>query len=106
MSDYLTNRWQNVFDNERTAEKLPVITGVPEGSILGTFLFIVYINDLPAVCSTKSKIAKFADDTSLFQSEKQNFLTIQNDINEMTNWFACNKLSINFSKSESANLQR
>ena len=55
---------------------------------------------MPAVCSTKSKIAIFADDTFLFQSGKQSLLTIQNDINEMTNRFACNKLSINSSKCE------
>ena len=100
MSDYLTNRWQYVFDNERNTEKLPVITGVPQGSILGPFLFLSYINDLPAVCSTKSNIAIFAEDTSLFQSGKQNLLTIQNDLSEMTIWFAWNKLSINSSKCE------
>ena len=79
MCDYLSNKWQYVFDNERITEKLPVITGVPQGSILGPFLFLFYINDLPAVCSTKSKIAIFADDTSLFQSEKQNVIKTQND---------------------------
>ena len=100
MCDYPTNRWQYVFDNEGIPEKLHVNTGVPQGSILGPFLFLVYINDLPAVSSTKSKIVIFADDTSLFQSGKQNLLTIRNDTNEMTNWFACNKLSINSSKCE------
>ena len=110
MTDYLTNRWQYVFDIERITEKLPVVTGVPQGSILGPFPFLVYINDLPAACSTKSRIAIFADDTSLFQSGKQTSLTVQNDLNEIRNWFACNKLTINSSKCEtfhlaSANLQ-
>ena len=100
MSEYLTNRWQYVFDNEKITKKLPVIAGVPEGSILGPFLCPVYINDLPAVCSTKNRIAMFFDDASLFQSGKQNLLRIQNDINEMTKWLACNKLSINSSKCE------
>ena len=79
MSDYLTNRWQYVFDNGRNTENLPVIIGVPQCSMLGPYLFLVYINDLPAVCSNKSKIAFFADDTSLLQSGKQILLTIQND---------------------------
>ena len=104
MSDYLTNKWQYVFDNERNTKKHPVITCVPQGSILGPFRFLIYINDLPAVCSTKSNIAIFGDDTFLFQSGKQNTLTIQNDIYEMTNWFACNKLSINSSKCETISL--
>ena len=65
MSDYLTNRWQYVCDNERINEKLPVITSVPQGSILGPFIFLDYIKALPAACSTKSKSAKF-----------QNFQTI------------------------------
>ena len=100
MGDYLANRWQYVFDNERITEKLPVITSVPQGSILGPFLLIVHINDLPAVCSSKSEIAIFADDTSLFQSGKQNLIAFQIDLNEVTNWSACNKLSINSSKCE------
>ena len=93
MSDY-------VFHNEIITEKLPVVSGVPQGSILGPFLFLVCNKDLPAVCSTKSKIAMFAEDTSLFQSGKETLLTIQNDENEMTRWFACNKVSINSSKCE------
>ena len=94
MSDYLSNKWQYVFDNEIITEKLPVITGVPQSSISGPFLFLFlfYINDLPAVCSTKSKIAIFADDTSLVQSEKQNLIKTQNDKNE--NKLVCLRQSV------------
>ena len=66
-----TNRWQYVFDNARVPEKLPVVTAVPRDSILRPFFFLVYVNDLPAVYSTKCKIAIFADNTSLFQSGKK-----------------------------------
>ena len=54
MGDYLTKRWQCVFDNERITKKRSVNTDVQQGSILELFLFLVYLNDLPAVCSTKS----------------------------------------------------
>ena len=69
VKDYLTNRWQFVFDNESITEKHPVFTGVPQGSILWPFL-LIYINDLPVVCSTKSKIAMLADDTSVLPIRK------------------------------------
>ena len=54
MGDYLTNRWQCVFDKDRIIKKLSVITDVPQGSIIEIFLFLVSLKDLPAVCSTKS----------------------------------------------------
>ena len=72
MIDHSENGWQCVFDNERFTEKLPVTTGVSQGSILESFLSLVYINDMADVSSTKSKIAILADNSSLFQSGKQN----------------------------------
>ena len=64
LGNYLSDRFQRVILNGQTSSWRPVIAGVPQGSILGPLLFLVYINDLPN--ELKSSVKLFADDTSLF----------------------------------------
>ena len=64
MQSFLTNRFQRVLLNGQTSEWLPVKAGVPQGSILGPLLFLIYINDLSE--NIESTVKLFADDTSLF----------------------------------------
>ena len=61
---FLTKRFQRVLLNGQTSEWLPVKAGVPQGSILGPLLFLIYINDLSE--NIESTVKLFADDTSLF----------------------------------------
>ena len=64
--NYLSNRFQQVTVLGRTSNLLPVIFGVPQGSILRPLMFLVYVNDLATV-SVNSSIALFADDTKCYR---------------------------------------
>ena len=64
LENYLSNRFQRVLLNGQTSSWKPVLAGVPQGSILGPLLFLVYINDLPDGLKSNAKL--FANDTSLF----------------------------------------
>ena len=66
---YLTNRRQRVVVTGATSDPLPVCSGVPQGSILGPALFLLYVNNLPEVVKS-SEVAMFADDTKVFSSIK------------------------------------
>ena len=77
-----------------------VTCGVPQGSILGPKLFILYINDICNV-SEIVKLILFADDTNIFYSDHDiNNLctTMSNELDKLHAWFTVNKLSLNISK--------
>ena len=99
--DYLRNRCQYVSSHCKKSCKLPITTGVPQGSILGPLLFLIYVNDVPAFCKNENKIAMFADDTSILKSSGRNNLNLQDDLDRVIDWFSFNKLSVNTSKCES-----
>ena len=64
ISSFLSNRWLWVVLDGKSSQEYPVNAGVPQGSIVGPILFLLYINDLPddAICN----IAIYADDTALY----------------------------------------
>ena len=61
---FLSNRYQRVTINGQTSDWLPKLPGVPQGSISGSLLFVIYINNLPDGFGSPAKL--FADEISLF----------------------------------------
>ena len=83
---FLSGREQVVRVNGEMSLPRPVISGIPQGSVLGPLLFVIYINDLPDVVS--SNVLLFADDTKLFRqvSCKEDAIQLQNDIDALSRW--------------------
>ena len=99
-ADFLSNRKQCVNYNNVLSNFNSVVCGVPQGSILGPLLFILYVNDMNN-CSDILKFILFADDTNLFYS-CNNLIgfqkTIDGELDKLNNWFQANKLSLNIKK--------
>ena len=103
LGNYLSGRFQRVVLNEQTSSWRPVIAGVPQGSILGPLLFLVYINDLPN--ELKSSVKLFADDTSLFtivKDKNESANTLNNDLLLISKWAYNWKILFNLDPSKQA----
>ena len=83
---FLSGREQRVRVNGELSTSKPVISGIPQGSVLGPLLFVLYINDLPD--SVQSNILLFADDTKIFRqvSTAEDAEILQNDIDALNQW--------------------
>ena len=96
---YLTDRFQRVVINGVESDWVRVTSGVPQGSILGPGLFLIYINDLP-VAIKNSKSSLFADDSKLFRriSSIIDCILLQNDLNTLFEWCTTWKIYLNIKK--------
>ena len=109
LKSYLKNRKQYVEFEDTKSESLPITVGVPQASILGPLLFIIYIyiNDF-SQASSIFKFLIYADDTTLFSNlssfvnniETKESLIINTDLSNVIEWLNINKLSLNKYKSK------
>ena len=86
LSDFLSERWQAVAVGNSISSPVKVTSGVPQGSVLGPLLFLLYVNELPKL--TKSELKMFADDVKLFRGIESaaDVQTLQDDLNVLSHW--------------------
>ena len=84
---YLSARLQRVSINRCTSDLLPVLSGVPQGSILGPILFLIFVNDIPNTIEN-SQLYMFADDTKCHRSvsSTSDCYSLQNDLQQLSKW--------------------
>ena len=98
---YLNSRKQCVTLKGLTSSYIDVIMGIPQGSILGPILFLLFINDFPS-CINKCQCNIFADDAILYTQSstlEEAQCELQTDLNNVIKWFNSNKLHVNTTKS-------
>jgi hypothetical protein len=84
--EFLTDRRQRVNIKGSLSQWVPVTSGIPQGSVLGPCLFVIFINDLPDVIHSMSQM--FADDTKVFReiNNDEDKDTLQQDLHKLSNW--------------------
>jgi len=101
-SSYLDNRFQQTIVSGERSKSKQVLSGVPQGSVLGPLLFLIFINDLP--CATKHSVADiFADDTTLSvhnMSLEHVVESLTSDLLNVDSWCNQNRMSINVEKTK------
>jgi hypothetical protein len=104
---YLKNRRQKVVLNGVESSMRDILAGVPQGSILGPLLFLIYINDLVDVVHSNSRL--YADDATIyidFRDADRAADLLEDDLNQMMNWATRWLVSFNPQKTESVTFSR
>ena len=101
ITNFLKDRSQTVYVNNTYSYSTPVVSGVPQGSVLGPVLFILFINDLPNNLENCS-VLTFADDTKIVskigsEADSQN---LQTNLNKIVDWSKNNNMELNVNKFE------
>ena len=100
LTNYLKGRTQRVVLGSESSSTMAVNSGVPQGSILGPLLFVLFINDLPSEVSEGTDIILYADDTKMWRKIRSplDCSILQRDINSLNEWANRNKMKFHPSK--------
>ena len=104
VTSYLSDRFQFVTFEGVSSDKLPVVSGVPQGSVLGplltSLLFVMYINDVATTISQGSMINMFADDIAYYRiiQSQSDYVIVQKDVDCISSFMSCKLLEFNANK--------
>ena len=106
VSDFLSRRQQRVVMGQHTADWVDVSSGVPQGSVLGPLLFVIFINDMPAAVSHLVRL--FADDSKLIATIRStsDLSTLQLDLDALSEWSKTWRMLFNVSKCKAMEFSR
>ena len=101
ISSWLSERSQKVVLDGQASDPVPVLSGVPQGSVLGPILFLIFINDLPD--NIRSSVRLFADDCVLYRNIKSpiDCQILQDDLNSLSQWETDWQMKFNVAKCHS-----
>ena len=106
LSSWLSGRSQQVVIDDQTSDPVPVLSVVPQGSVLGPILFLIFINDL--LGNIKSSVRLFANDCVLYSNflALQDCLILQEDLNSLAPWEAEWQMKFNVAKCHTMRVTR
>ena len=103
LKNFLSDRVQHVVIQQTLSKSQPVLSGVPQGSVLGPLLFLLYIDDLANLSSNESKICLFADDTKIYSTNSND---LQVTLDNLTSFFNVRQLCLANEKCEKITFDR
>ena len=108
ITSYLYNRKQQVAVSGANSNPVTVTSGVPQGSVLGPFLFLIYVDGLTNIPLSGGSLVLFADDLLLHKviHTTYDFQALQEDVNSLTKWIGDHNLSLNVRKCKSLLVSR
>ena len=106
IASWLSGRTQQVVLDGQASDPVPVLSGVPQGSVLGPVLFLAFINDLPD--NIRSSVRLFADDCVLYRNIRSfsDCLILQDDLDQLARWEADWQMKFNVAKCHSMRVTR
>ena len=108
VKEYLINNKQTVVIGGIKSSMVSVKSGVPQGSILGPLLFVLFMNDISDCVSTGTNLRMYADDTKIWREihVHEDHLILQNDINSLLEWAVRNCMNFHSSKCKVLSISR